>query len=195
VSNALNIELDLETHRSYLMRVARLQLRDDDLAQDIVQDTMVAALSAANFSGASSLRTWLTGILKHKIVDAIRKRQRRPEVSASALEADPDPGLDEFASPFDEGGSWEAKPASWGDPEHSLQQREFFDVMALCMENLPANSARVFLMREYMDLEVAEISRELSITVGNIHVILFRARVSLRQCLEKKWFAGDRVPV
>jgi len=195
VSNALNIELDLETHRSYLMRVARLQLRDDDLAQDIVQDTMVAALSAANFSGASSLRTWLTGILKHKIVDAIRKRQRRPEVSASALEADPDAGLDEFASPFDEGGSWEAKPASWGDPEHSLQQREFFDVMALCMENLPANSARVFLMREYMDLEVAEISRELSITVGNIHVILFRARVSLRQCLEKKWFAGDRVPV
>ncbi len=190
---ALNIADDLESHRGYLMRVARLQLRDDDLAQDIVQETMVAALCAPGFSGASSLRTWLTAILKHKIVDAIRKRQRRPEVLASQLEAGPEGGLDEFDSPFDENGSWETKPASWGDPEHALQQQEFFDVMALCMENLPANTARVFIMREYMELEVAEISRELSITAGSIHVILFRARVALRRCLEKNWFASDRV--
>lgn len=192
VSKALNISDDLESHRGYLMRVARLQLRDDELAQDIVQETMLAALSTPSFSGASSLRTWLTGILKHKIVDAIRKRQRRPEVLASQLESGAEPGVDEYASPFDENGSWDAKPASWGDPEHSLHQRQFFDVMALCMENLPANTARVFIMREYMELDVAEIGRELSITAGNIHVILFRARVGLRQCLEKNWFAGGQ---
>jgi RNA polymerase sigma-70 factor (ECF subfamily) len=194
VNEALNIAEDLENHRTYLMRVARLQLRDDDLAQDVVQETMLAALSAPSFSGASSVRTWLTGILKHKIVDAIRKRQRRPEVLSSQLEATEDAAPKEFDSPFDDNGSWEAKPASWGDPEHALHQRQFFDVMAICMEHLPANTARVFVMREYMDLEVAEISRELSITAGNIHVILFRARAALRQCLEKNWFAGGPVP-
>lgn len=194
MSKASNIADDLENHRTYLMRVARLQLRDDDMAQDIVQETMLAALAAPGFSGASSLRTWLTAILKHKVVDAIRKRQRRPEVPASQLEAGADPGADDFDSPFDQNGGWDAKPASWGDPEQSLHQREFFDVMALCMEHLPANTARVFVMREYMELEVAEISRELSITAGNIHVILFRARAALRQCLEKKWFAGGPVP-
>jgi RNA polymerase sigma-70 factor (ECF subfamily) len=194
VTGVLNIAEDLESHRTYLLRLARLQLRDDDLAQDVVQETMVAALSAPSFSGASSLRTWLTGILKHKIVDAIRKRQRRPEILASQIEAGEDAGPEEFDSPFDENGSWVAKPASWGDPEYALQQRQFFDVMALCMEHLPANTARVFMMREYMDLEVAEISHELSITAGNIHVILFRARAALRQCLEKNWFAGGPLP-
>jgi RNA polymerase sigma-70 factor, ECF subfamily len=187
----VDIAADLEQHRSYLMRIARLQLRDNDLAEDVVQETMLAALAAKSFSGDSSLRTWLTSILKHKVVDVIRKRQRRSEVHESQAEAEFDPSHDEFDSPFDENGSWEAKPAAWGDPEQALNQRQFLDTMALCMENLPANTARVFVMREYMELEVAEISRELSLAAAHIYVILYRARAALRQCLEKKWFGND----
>jgi RNA polymerase sigma-70 factor, ECF subfamily len=179
---------ELEQHRNYLMRIARLQLRDDAAAEDVVQETLLAALAAKSFSGQSALRTWLTSILKHKIVDVIRKRQRQSEVHESHAESEFDPGREEFDSPFDENGSWEAKPANWGDPEQALSQRQFLDVMAICMENLPANTARVFVMREYMELEVAEISRELAIAAAHVYVILYRARAGLRQCLEKKWF-------
>lgn len=184
----VDIAAELEQHRGYLMRVARLQLRDDDAAEDVVQETMLAALAAKSFSGESTLRTWLTSILKHKIVDVIRKRQRQSEVHESHAESDFDPSHEEFDSPFDENGSWEAKPSNWGDPEQALNQRQFLDVMALCVENLPANTARVFVMREYLELEVAEISRELTIAAAHVYVILYRARAALRQCLEKKWF-------
>ncbi|MHB8495912.1 MAG: sigma-70 family RNA polymerase sigma factor [Casimicrobiaceae bacterium] len=181
---------ELEQHRGYLMRISRLQLRDDALAEDVVQETMLAALGAGRFSGESSLRTWLTSILKHKIVDAIRKRQRQSEISGPSEAGGYAADHDEFDSPFDADGSWEAGPASWGNPEQALHQRQFFDVLALCMENLPANTARVFVMREYMEFDVAEISRELAITAAHVYVILYRARVRLRQCLEERWFGN-----
>src|SRR4029077_18790559 len=85
---------ELDTHRRYLVRVAQLQLRDADLAEDVVQDTIVAALSARDgFSGRSSVKTWLTGILRHKIVDAIRQKQRQPIIMATFEE---ETDLDEF---------------------------------------------------------------------------------------------------
>ncbi|HEV2685789.1 MAG TPA: sigma factor-like helix-turn-helix DNA-binding protein, partial [Actinomycetota bacterium] len=88
-------------------------------------------------------------------------------------------------------GEWHAKPSAWADPEQSLNQRQFMDVMALCMERLPAQTARVFVMREYLELEVAEISHELRITASHIYVLLYRARATLRGCLEKKWFGDE----
>ena len=181
---------ELEQHRAYLMRIARLQLREEGLAEDAVQETMLAALASQSFSGASTLRTWLTSILKHKIVDAIRRRQRQAEVPGSDPDDESQPLADEYDSPFDENGGWQAKPGGWSDPEQSLNQRQFLDVMALCMEHLPANTARVFVMREYLDFEVSEISRELKITATNIYVILYRARTVLRGCLEKNWFGN-----
>lgn len=187
----IDIAAALEQHRSYLMRLACLELRDEDIAQDVVQETMLAALASKTFSGASTLRTWLTSILKHKIIDVIRKRRRLAEVPEFFAEDRSDPDQDEFDSPFDEGGGWHAKPSSWGDPEQSLHQRQFLEVMALCMEHLPANTARVFVMREYLGLEVSEISQELKITAGNTYVILYRARVALRACIEKKWLANE----
>ncbi len=184
---------ELERHRTYLLRVARLQLRDEVLAEDAVQDTMLAALCAsASFSGASTLRTWLTGILKHKVVDAIRKRQRRAEVPEDCAGERCDGLADAFDSSFDERGEWEAKPGAWADPERSLHQRQFFDVLALCLDHLPENTARVFVMREHMELEVPEICRELGISAANVYVILFRARAGLRRCLERKWFGDER---
>ena len=80
---AADIAAQLETHRGYLFRVAKLQLRDDALAEDVVQETLLAALSGSSFSGKSSLKTWLTGILKHKIVDAIRRKQREPFLAST----------------------------------------------------------------------------------------------------------------
>lgn len=178
---------ELESHRGYLLRVAHLQLRDRDTAEDVVQDTIVAALAGqTGFTGKSSVKTWLTGILKHKIVDAIRRRQREP-VAATTL--DPELDLDDFDALFRDNGSWETPPADWGDPEAALNQRQFFDVVELCMEKLPPNTARVFLMREVLELESEEICKELTITANNLWVILYRARMALRQCLEQNWFA------
>jgi RNA polymerase sigma-70 factor (ECF subfamily) len=181
---------ELDTHRRYLLRVAQLQLRDMDLAEDVVQETMLAALKARDgFTGRSSVKTWLTGILKHKIVDAIRQRQREPRVAASFEE---ETDLDDFDPMFKDNGAWEAPPAEWGDPENALSRSQFYDVMDMCLEKLPPNTARVFVMREVMDLTTEEICKELSITANNLWVILYRARMALRMCLEQNWFAGAR---
>jgi len=175
----------IHTHRGYLLRVAVLQLRDSDLAEDVVQDTLVAALQGAGgFSGRSSIKTWLTGILKHKIVDAIRKKGRGPVVSSLDEECQ----IDDFDALFDQAGHWENPPATWGDPEAQLAQSQFFDIVDFCLEKLPPNTARVFMMREVMELDGAEICKELKITSTNLWVILYRARVALRQCLEQNWF-------
>jgi RNA polymerase sigma-70 factor (ECF subfamily) len=179
---------ELERQRSYLVRVARLQLRDPALAEDVVQDTLAAAIAAhGGFTGKSSVKTWLTGILKHKIVDAIRRKQRDP-VPASTLDEEGD--LEDFDVLFKRGGAWQAPPADWGDPEQSLSRQEFFDVMQMCLDKLPANTARVFMMREVMELSTEEICKELTITANNLWVILYRARMSLRECLEMNWFSG-----
>jgi RNA polymerase sigma-70 factor (ECF subfamily) len=179
---------ELERQRSYLVRVARLQLRDPALAEDVVQDTLAAALAAqSGFTGKSSVKTWLTGILKHKIVDAIRRKQRDP-VPASTLDEEGD--LEDFDMLFKANGGWQAPPSDWGDPEQTLSRQEFFDVMQMCLDKLPANTARVFMMREVMELSTEEICKELTITANNLWVILYRARVSLRECLEMNWFSG-----
>jgi len=179
------------SHRGYLLRVAVLQLRDNDLAEDVVQDTLLAALQGAQgFSGRSSLKTWLTGILKHKIVDAIRRRAKEPLLAP----LDEETQLDDMDALFDESGHWDNPPADWGDPESSLSRAQFMEILQFCLEKLPPNTARVFMMREVMELESAEICKELSITSTNLWVILYRARMALRQCLEQNWFsqAGAR---
>jgi RNA polymerase sigma-70 factor (ECF subfamily) len=180
--------VEIDTHRRYLLRVAQLQLRDPDLAEDVVQECIVAALSARDgFTGKSSVKTWLTGILKHKIVDAIRQKQRQPVPLATL---DEEAELDDFDVLFKENGTWETPPAEWGDPEGALRRRQFFDIMEFCLEKLPPNTARVFMMREVMELESDEICKELTITANNLWVILYRARMALRQCLEQHWFAA-----
>lgn len=179
---------ELDAHRRYLLRVARLQLRDGDLAEDVVQDTLVAALAGRQgFSGRSTVRTWLTGILKHKIVDAIRQKQRRP---IAAAELDEEGDLETLDPLFADGGGWQTPPASWGDPEGAMSQQEFMEVLERCLERLPPATARVFAMREILELSTDEICKELTITANNLWVILYRARMALRQCLEQHWFAA-----
>ena len=97
--------------------------------------------------------------------------------------------VDDFDALFDESGHWENPPADWGNPEAQLSEQQFFEVMQQCLEMLPPNTARVFVMREVMELETDEICMQLTITSNNLWVILHRARLALRQCLEQNWFA------
>lgn len=175
---------ELARHRPQLLKYAMLQLRNTAQAEDAVQETLVAAIRGAQtFSGGSSVRTWLIGILKHKIVDSIRKASR--EQSIDQYEASPE-DLDAFFQPD---GHYIDKPADWGDPEAALSQRRFFEVMEQCMESLPKMTAQAFAMREVMGLETREICSSLGITTSNCWVLLFRARLKLRDCLEKNWVA------
>jgi len=167
-----------------------LQLRNATAAEDVVQETLLAAIqSAASFAGQSSVKTWLVGILKHKIIDAIRRRAREQPLEAAADDA----ALDELGAVFAEDGHFREPPAEWGNPEAALAERKFFAVLERCLEGLPKNAARVFMLREVMGLETDEICKELSITPSNCWVLLYRARVALRACLEQRWFgAGAR---
>jgi RNA polymerase sigma-70 factor (ECF subfamily) len=175
----------IEGQRAYLLRYATLQLRNAEAAEDAVQETLLAALAGeAGFSGRSSLRTWLTGILKHKIVDAIRRTSREQPLGAEDAET----GLAGLDALFVEDGHWRDPPATWDDPDRALEQKQFFAALEMCLERLPARTARAFLMREHLGLETEEICKELAITSTNCWVMLYRARMTLRQCLEVTWF-------
>jgi len=169
----------VERERPYLLRYASLQLRDAQAAEDAVQDTLLAALAGeSGFGQRASLRTWLTGILKHKIIDAIRRTSREA----------PAAGEDEFDALFDERGHWIEMPGAWSDPDASLDQKRFFAALELCLARLPVKTAQTFMMREHMGLETDEICKELAITPTHCWVLLYRARMSLRECLTKEWF-------
>ncbi len=173
----------LESLRGQLLRYARLQLRNDAWAEDAVSETLLAALERPqDFAGRSQLSTWLIGILKHKLVDQLRRRQREVPLSWEVA------GEDETEFSFRADGHYLHPPADWGNPDASLQEQQFMVVMELCLEALPPQMARVFLMREWMELETTEICKAVGISATNLWVLLHRARLKLRTCLEVKWF-------
>jgi RNA polymerase sigma-70 factor (ECF subfamily) len=176
---------DLQQHRPYLLRYAMLQLRDEALAEDVVQETLLAALEGrAGFAGKSSRQTWLTGILKHKIIDVLRRKSREQPLTPNDGESEAD-AIDAL---FKEDGHWQQFPANWGNPERSLEDKRFWEVFERCSQRMPARTARVFMMREVMELTTEEICKALDITPTNLWVMLHRARLSLRECLEINWF-------
>jgi RNA polymerase sigma-70 factor (TIGR02943 family) len=173
--------------RSYLLRFARLQLRNDAWAEDVVAETMLAALEKPDsFAGRSSLKTWLVGILKFKIIDCLRAHKR--EV-ASSLNTDEDAELEDLL--FKQDGHFNGDAYEWPNPESTLQSRQFLEVMDMCIEELPATMGRVFLMREWMEFTTDEICKELKLSSSNVWVLLHRARLRLRECLQIKWFNHD----
>ncbi len=186
----MTIENQLDEHRSYLLRFARLQLRNDAWAEDAVSETLLAALSRPqSFANKSQLKTWLVGILKHKVVDTLRQRAREVSPGDGASTG----GNDELdALGFSHGDHFSALPADWGDPEQDLSSRQFFQVLEACTEKLPAAMGRVFLMREWLELSCEEICKELKLTPTNLYVQLHRARLRLRECLELNWFGNSR---
>lgn len=180
----------LEELRRGMLRFAQLQLRDEHLAEDIVQDALVSAMAGAkDFAGRAALSTWVLSILRNKISDAIRRRARSINISSIAAEGE---SMDEaFEALFKSNAHWkpESRPRDWGNPVESLRQQQFWAVFEACLKHLPENTARVFMMREFLEFDTDEICRELGINQGNCHVILHRARNGLRLCLERNWFA------
>ena len=177
----------LEEHRKYLQRYAQFHLRDPSLAEDAVQDTLMAALAQRErFQGRSQLRTWLTGILKHKIIDLTRSRGRGLPANAFALGEE---GESTDGS-FDARGKWIDPPADWGMPDAALESSQFWRVYQECCKRMSKRDALVFSMREVMGLSSEEICKKIEISTTNLHVILFRARLSLRTCMSKNWFGG-----
>ena len=175
----------VEALRPQLMRFAHSQLRNHAWAEDAVSDTLLAALEKpGSFAGQSQLKTWLIGVLKHKVVDQLRRHTRE----ATILTTDDGEDLDE--SLFDSTGHWRERPQDWGSPELALGQRQFFEVLQVCCDQLPPVQGRVFMMREWLDLDTEEICKEMQITSTNLWVLLHRARLRLRECLQARWFKG-----
>lgn len=174
----------LAEHGDYLYRYALARLRDPHLAEDAVQETLLAALSGSGFAGQASPRTWLTGILKHKIIDQFRRQQREVALESPDEVSAEDPGMEEF---FAEDGHWDEPPHAWREPGNLLQQNQFLEVLQECMDRLPTKLARIFLLREIEETDNEEICKELEITPTNAWVMLYRARMGLRKCLEMNW--------
>lgn len=177
----------LAEHGDYLYRYALVRLRDPHLAEDVVQETLLAAMQGSGYAGKASPRTWLTGILKHKIIDQFRRQQREAPLDAPDDIGDDAPGMDGF---FAEDGHWAESPQSWGDPGSLLQQDQFLRILQECMDRLPKNLARIFLLREVEESDNEEICKELEITSTNAWVMLYRARMGLRKCLEMNWLGS-----
>lgn len=179
----------VDAYADVLYRYAVSRVGQSHLAEDLVQDTLLAAMQARrSFRGDSQERTWLIGILRHKVLDHFRSAQTRRETH---LGQDEDGG-DIFDSWFNEKGGWKQPPGRWEpDGEQLLVSQEFWAVFHDCMTGLPDRPRQVFTMKVMDDQESAAVCKELKITSTNLWVVLHRARALLRACLEKHWFTGD----
>lgn len=184
----------LEDIRRQMIKFATLQLGDGHLAEDAVQEALIGALkNASSFGGRAALKTWIFAILKKKIADTLRHKQRMVNASTLLREEDEDEDFSELL--FDRKGHWQQdeRPVAWGNPEASLRETHFWSMFEACLERLPPKQARVFMMREFIELDVDEICVAVDLTISNLHVLLHRSRLRLRECIENKWYLqGER---
>jgi RNA polymerase sigma-70 factor (ECF subfamily) len=167
----------------YAFAVARTD--DPTMAEDLVQETFLAGLAAIKgFRGDSTLLTWLTGILRRKIADEIRSRRRNRLEQNTSLDSTAEHTF------FDPHGKWAPKPRAWRvDPQQIAESREFWDTLEGCIKQLPHTLAAAFRLRQLDGLATREACSALQITEANLSVRMHRARLSLRDCLERYWFA------
>ena len=180
----------LQEYGDALFRYALRRLHNTAQAEDVVQEALLAAFQArASYSARASEKTWLTGILKHKIIDFIRKQVRESTVNdINALsDAAGNGSIDEL---FDARGQWIHPPQDWGNPDKALRNHQFIEAFEHCLERLKPAHAQIFSLKELVGHSIDEICNELDITATNCSVMLYRARMGLRRCLENRW-AGD----
>lgn len=186
--NWMNDSAFLEGLRRQMVKFASLQLSDSHLAEDAVQEALIGAMkNAQKFAGRSAFKTWVFAILKNKIADTLRQRQRMVEAS-QLLHADEED--EDFQALFDRKGFWQPdeRPQEWAHPETAIKNAEFWRIFEACLDHLPGQQGRVFMMREFIELDTSEICSALHLTVSNVNVMLHRARLRLRECLENRWF-------
>jgi RNA polymerase sigma-70 factor, ECF subfamily len=189
--STLALDTTLAELRPMLLKIARLQLRNDTWADDVVSETLLAALEGASrFDGQSQVKTWVVGILKHKIIDQFRKNAREVSVEAEQETSE----AENFDDLFVGDGHFRDRPVpTWGDPEASLNRTQFLEIVQACVDKLPAGLGRIFMLREWLEYDTDEICKELGITSTNAFVMLYRARMRLRECLQLNWFSPERM--
>jgi RNA polymerase sigma-70 factor (ECF subfamily) len=175
----------LEEHGDALYAYALPRVRNSDSAEDLVQETLLAAIKAhKSFAGLSAERTWLTGILKHKLIDHLRRSVRQRPLSELDVDV-----TEEF---FDSRGRWKAASPEWqGRPDALLERDEFRRVLQSCLSKLPSRIAQLFWLREAEDVSTDQLCQELGITPTNVWTMLHRARLGLRRCLGENWFGNS----
>jgi RNA polymerase sigma-70 factor (ECF subfamily) len=176
----------VDLYGNYLYRYALFRVYESTVAEDLVQETFLAALgSFKDFQYRSSIKTWLTGILKHKIIDHFRKTAKEQKIN------DIEPNVNKLEDLFDRNGHWKIKPAEWdADPEKLYDQKEFIKVLHKCLSKLPGRQAGAFILREIVGEKTKEICKILDVSTTNCWVLLHRARMYLRRCLEINWFTN-----
>ena len=174
----------LEEYGDLMFRYAYLQLKNREKAEDAVQDTLFSAYRAFDtFEGKASIKTWLMSILRNKIIDIVRKDKRDRLVGVDSYE---DPIVN---SNFNSLGIWSRWLNSWGSsPEGLYEHKGFLEQVEACMEKLPDNLRQVFILRNVDELSTEEICAELDISPNNLWVMLYRARLRMRDCLDRNWF-------
>ncbi len=180
----------LEEHGSALYSFAFLHVRDTHRAEDLVQETLLAALKGRErYQGNASVRTWLTGILKHKIMDEFRRQSREAPSPDSPEEAWEAAEAQRVVENFNDDGRWNKPLSDWGDSEQAFSRDQFWSFIEQCLAALSPRMARLFVLRELWEMETEEVCKELAITPTNLWTTLHRARLGMRQCLEKNLYA------
>jgi RNA polymerase sigma-70 factor (ECF subfamily) len=180
----------VDDHGDTLFRFAFVRTRDEATAEDLVQETLLSAIQSIDrFGGDSTERTWLVGILKHKIIDHYRKNSKQVQLTEEDTDLSDLDGF--FSRPDKWDGHWviALRPV---DPEQSpdqvMEKGEFWEVMNRCLSALPEKVASVFALREIDGMSSDEICASLNLSANNFWVIMHRARMQLRRCIEIKWF-------
>lgn len=176
----------LDEHGTALYKYALMYTRDAHRAEEAVQETLLAALQACDrYEGEASARTWLIGILKHKIMDMFRKNAREVQLDDPEILESGDESL--AGEIFNQSGSWREKPSDWGNPEELLARDEFMAILQRCLDALPPKWSKLFMLREVMEEDTEDICQELAITPTNLWTMLYRTRLGLRRCLDRNW--------
>lgn len=167
----------------YALRV----VRNHDLALDLVQETFLAALAGRDsFESRSNEKTWLFGIIKHKILDHLRKKDRQTSLDEH------DQDRHAWEKHFDEKGNWRIPPGFWNArPEDLFERKEFFRIFEKCISRLADNLSRVFMLREIQEEATESVCKTLNISQNNLWTRMYRARTAIRECLEEHWFSAQ----
>lgn len=184
-TDKIDIDQWVDLYGDLMYRYTLVRVRNPEEAEEIVQSTFLAALQSRNsFSGQSTEKNWLFGILKHKIIDHFRAMKKHQKFDLL-----PEDDRDPYADAYDETGHWIKPPTSWEmNPESATENKQLAEAMTKCLDGLSAKFRRVFVLKEVEGIESEEICKEFDIQPNNLWVILHRARNQLKRCLEINWF-------
>ncbi len=179
----LDSSMWVDRYGDIMYRYTLLRVKNVDFAEEIVQNTFLAAIQAqANYAGRSAEKSWLFGILKHKIMDHFRSQKRFQSFNQSDSD-------DSSVDDYDDSGHWKIFPKDWGlDPEKAAENTELAHRLEECMSGLSEKFRQIFIMKEMDGIDSTQICNEFDIKPTNLWVILHRARNQLKLCLEAHWF-------